>query len=124
MSTFGDNLKALRLSRGYSQDRFAKEIGSNQVNVSSWETGYRTPTLATIRGIAETFHVPLSSLISVESTGIEDDLVKEISDIIKSQPKMKTILDRARFMSPRDLDAIIGVMDAILRNRIPVGEKE
>ena len=68
MPTFAENLRQLRKSRGYSQDRFAKMIGSNQVTLSSWEVGYRMPSLATIQEIADTFNVPLSSLISIQDS--------------------------------------------------------
>ena len=117
MPTFGENIKELRKSRGYSQEKFAKVIGSNQVVVSSWEVGSRMPTLATIRGIADTFKVPLSSLISLEESGMEDDYVREIADVLQRDPKIRMHFDRARFMSASDLDAILGVVNAITRER-------
>lgn len=117
MPTFGENLKNLRKSRGYSQDRFAREIGSNQVNVSSWELGTRMPNLATIKHIADTFHVPLSSLISMEDTGKEEDFIAEVADALRNNPKIRMLFDRARFMSSSDLDAVLGVVEAITKER-------
>lgn len=118
MPTFGENLRKLRTSRGYSQDKFAKEIGSNQVNVSSWEVGTRMPNLATIRHIADTFKVPLSSLISLESTGLEDDYVREIADMLQQNPSIRMLFDRAKYMSQSDIDAVLSVVDAITKERI------
>ena len=118
MASFGDNLRNLRKSRGYSQDKFAKIINSNQVNVSAWELGTRTPGLATIRHIAETFKVPLSSLISIDSTGMNDDYVHEVADMLQRDPKIRLLFDRAKFMSSKDLDAVLGVVDAITRERV------
>lgn len=117
MSTFGENIKELRKSRGYTQDKFAKVIGSNQVNVSAWEVGTRVPTLATIRHIADTFKIPLSSLISLEDSGMEDDYVREIADMLQRDPKVRMLFDKARFMSSSDLDAVLGVVNAITRER-------
>ena len=118
MPTFGENLRELRKSRGYSQDRFAKEIGSNQVNVSAWELGTRKPYLETIKHIAKTFHVPLSSLISIEDTGVEDDFVREVADVIQRDPKVRMLFDKVRYMSSADLDTILNVANALSRNQV------
>lgn len=118
MATFGENLKQLRLSRGYSQDRFARVIGSNQVNVSAWELGTRMPKLSTIRHIADIMRVPLSSLISLESTGIDDDYVQEVADMLRKNPKIRLLFDRTKYMSNDDLDAVLAVVQAITRERI------
>ena len=117
MPTFGENIRALRKSRGYSQDRFARIINSNQVNVSAWEVGSRVPTLSTIKHIAETFHVPLTSLISSDTTGMEDDYVQEIAEIIRKDPKIRLLFDKAKFMTQNDLDVVLGVVNAITKER-------
>ena len=109
MSTFGENIKELRTSRGYTQDKFAKVIGSNQVNVSAWEIGTRTPTLATIRRIANTFKVPLSSLISVSDSQIEEDFEAEVSDVVRRDPKIRELFERVRYMSDEDLTVVLTV---------------
>ena len=118
MSTLGDNLRKLRTSRGYSQDRFAREIGSNQVSVSAWELGTRTPNMETVKHIAMTFHVPVTSLLSVEESGHDDDFVREVSDVLRENPKVRLLFDRARYLSSSDLDAVLCVVDAITRERV------
>ena len=116
MPSFGENLRNLRQSRGYSQDKFAKTIGSNQVNVSAWELGTRMPNLATIRHIADTFKVPLSSLISMEETGIEDDYVRQIADLLQQNPKLRTLVDKARYLADADLDVLVSMANALTRD--------
>ena len=118
MPSFGENLKALRKSRGYSQDKFARAINSNQVNVSAWELGTRMPNLATIRHIADTFKVPLSSLISMEESGLEDDYVREIADMLQHNPQIRMLFDRAKYMSQSDIEAVLSVVDAITKERV------
>jgi len=118
MSTFAENLRTLRKSRGYSQDKFARLIGSNQVTLSSWEVGTRVPALSTIQEIADTFHVPLSSLISIQDTGMDDDYVREVADMLQRDPKIRLLFDRAKFMSQNDLDAVLSIVDAITRERV------
>ena len=116
MPTFGENLRELRKSRGYSQDKFAKVIGSNQVNVSSWEVGTRMPNLATIRHIADTFKVPLSSLISLESTGMDDDFVQEVADLLRERPKLRSLFDRVRYLPEDDLDVLLSMANALTKS--------
>lgn len=117
MSSFGENLKALRMSRYLTQERFAKLAGTNQANVTAWERGTRMPNLQTIQGIADTFKVPLSSLISIKDTGYEDDYVREVADVLQHDPKIRLLFDRAKLMSPSDLDAVLAVVNAISKER-------
>lgn len=117
MPTFGENLRELRKSRGYSQDRFAKIIGTNQVNVSAWELGTRKPTFATIKHIAETFNVPLSSLISITDTGTNDDYLQEIAELLQRRPSVRLLFDRAKYMSEDDMSAVLSIVNAITRER-------
>ena len=118
MPTLGENIKELRKSRGYSQDRFAREIGSNQVNVSAWEIGARTPTLLTIKHIADVFHIPLSSLIPLETSGNEDDADRELLDIIQTNPMIRELVDKTRYLSDTDLQTVLNVIEALTRTRV------
>lgn len=122
MSTFGENLRELRRSRGYTQDRFARICGTNQVNISAWEIGSRMPSISTIRRIADTFHVPVSSLISIEDSGMQDDLVQQVTDLFKQKPKLRTLISKAQYLSDYDLDVLIQVAVAVSREREETGE--
>lgn len=115
MSTFGENLKELRKGRGYTQDKFARAIGSNQVNVSAWELGTRMPALATIQHIADTFKVPLSSLISIESTGHEEDFLQEVADVIQRDQKVRMLFENIRYMPSEDLDVVLSVATSLAK---------
>lgn len=116
MSTFAENLRLLRKSRGYSQDKFARLIGSNQVTLSSWEVGSRIPSLSTIQGIADVFHVPLSSLISIQDSGLDDDLVREVADLVKAKPKIKELLEKIKYLSDEDLEVVFIVASALTKD--------
>lgn len=118
MPSFGDNLRELRKSRGYSQDKFAKLIGSNQMTLSSWEVGTRMPALSTIQRIADTFHVPLSSLIALDSTGKEEDADRELLDLIKAKPMIRELVDKARYLSDDDMSTILNVAQALVRAKV------
>ena len=45
--------KEMRLSRGLSQEEFAKEIGVCSQCISNWETGISNPSLSNIKKIIE-----------------------------------------------------------------------
>ena len=123
MPTFGENIRNLRKSKGFTQDRFAREISNNQVNVSAWELGTRVPTLATIRHISEVFRVPISSLISYDESGLEDDYIREIADAIKQNPKLRRLFDHAKFLSDADLDAIMVLVNALTQKNPSSGNQ-
>ncbi len=50
-------LKVLRVEKGMSQKDLAKALGTNQANVSAWETGRATPRPPMMQKIADYFHV-------------------------------------------------------------------
>ena len=118
MATFGENLRALRKSLGYSQERMAEVLKSNQTNISGWELGYRTPTFETIKQIAKIFNVPVSSLISLETSGYADDEDRELLDIIKTNPKIREIVDKTRYLSNADLNMLLDMVGALTRTRL------
>ena len=123
MPTFGENLRALRKSRGYTQQKFADAIGSNQANITSWEIGNRMPNLATIQMIAETFKVPLSSLISIGDTGEDDDFITELADTMKREPKLRVLFDRVKDLNQDDVRVLIRIAQAFANERIEFGDK-
>ena len=122
MSSFGDSIRAIRQSRGYTQEQFSKIIDSNQATLSAWERGDRIPTMENIRKIAETLMIPMSSLISVSDTGNSDDLVTEIADAIKNQPKLRVLFDKVRYLNQDDIRVLIRIAQAFANERIEFGE--
>lgn len=118
MASFGENLRALRKSRGYSQEKFAQVINSNQANVTAWERNTRTPTLKTIKEIADVFNVPVSTLLPLGDLGNDEDSDRELLDYIRSNKMVLEIVDKSRYMSDADLRMIIDVINALTRTRV------
>ena len=118
MPTFGENIRALRKSRGLSQAKFAELIGSNQMTVSSWEVGTRLPLVPTIRHIAEVFHVPVSTLMSFETSGEATDEDRELLDLIKQNPKIRQLVDKSRYLSNADINMLLDVIGALTKTRV------
>lgn len=113
---FGTNIRNLRKSRGFSQDYFARTIGSNQMTVSSWEVGTRMPTINTIMHIAEVYHILFSSLISIRQTGHDEDCICEIAELLQISSKFRTMFDRVKFLNQDDLDLVIALINRMINN--------
>ena len=118
MASFGENIRALRKSRGYSQEKFARVINSNQANVTAWERGTRMPTLNTIKGIADVFNIPVSMLLPLGEVGTEEDADRELLDYINSNKLIRDIIDKSRYLSEADLRMILDVIEALTRARV------
>ena len=63
MSTFGENLKALRELNKLSQKEFANKLGTTQQRVSEWECNKVEPSLFNILKIIKVLNVSFEDLI-------------------------------------------------------------
>ena len=110
---FGENIRRLRVSRGYSQEKFAKECNKSQAVISSWEIGIRQPELDTIFEIADAFHVPVTSLIPVEATDEDMDIATHIAELVHPDPRLALLFEKALLADPDKLDVVLSMLDAI-----------
>lgn len=114
---FSEKLKQLRLSRGYTQQKLADALGASQSSITAWESENREPDFRTIERIAEYFHVPMSSLLPSEE--IDDDYVHIVAEHLHTNPKLRILFERSKFLADKDLDALITIVNAIQRERDP-----
>ena len=112
---FCDNLKNLRLQRGYTQQKLAKMLGTSQSSITAWENATREPDFRTIQKLADFFRVPLSALLPSDDT--MDDSVGRIAESLHQNPKLRLLFDRSKFLSDSDLDAVLSVVNAISKER-------
>lgn len=59
---FGETVRALRKSQGFSQEEFADHAGIHRTYMGGIERGERNPTLTTISRIAKALDVPICEL--------------------------------------------------------------
>jgi transcriptional regulator with XRE-family HTH domain len=57
------NLRLLRQSKGWSQERLADEAGLHRTYMSDLERGARNPTIAVVEKLAVALGVPASRLL-------------------------------------------------------------
>lgn len=87
----GANLRKFRTSKGISLESLANEIGVSKLTLIKIEGGEANPTLSVIWKIANGLNIPVSSLLSMESTvsvARKEDGVKLISsnDVFAAEP--------------------------------------
>lgn len=115
--TFGENLKALRLGHGLSQEELAKLVGVRQVTVSSWERNFREPNFESCEKLADALNVPLSAIMIPRDKSADDDFIRAVADSLHNDPKRRLLFDLSLRASPSDMDAVLAVMKAIVGER-------
>ncbi len=81
--TFGQRLRQLRLSKGMTVVRLGEATGLSQAYISSLENGSRqSPTLKTIRRLAEALSVPVEELL--EDAGAHGKKLQYLSPDVSS----------------------------------------
>lgn len=116
---FGENLRALRKLRGYSQMKFAEVIGATQAAVSAWELGVREPEFSIVFGIAQQFHVPVSSLIPLEESGMDEDVVQKAADMLHRNPRLCVTFDKTKYFDEKQMGVVMSVIEAISKESDP-----
>ncbi|MEQ1718803.1 MAG: helix-turn-helix transcriptional regulator [Hyphomicrobium sp.] len=53
----GENVRRIRLKKGWTQERFAEVSGISQQYISSLESGRRNPTVVTLHELAQALGV-------------------------------------------------------------------
>lgn len=117
MASFGSEIKRIRLERGYSQEKFARLLDSNQSVISSWERDFRVPPVETIRQVANVLHVPFSSLVQQDGSVTADDASLKIAEALQTNQKLRQLFDRAQYLSDYDLNVLLTVATALSKDR-------
>lgn len=134
MATFGEKLKAVRLSRDMSQDDIAKILNTTKQSISRYETETNSPRLDTVADIADKLGIELSLFIN-DKYSVEDVLnyrksvlLEERSDMyyvdqdarlaaneIFKNPDMRLLFNAARDVSADDLRSVAAILESLKR---------
>ena len=63
----GQNVRRIRLKKGWTQERFAEVSGISQQYISSLESGRRNPTVVTLHELAQALEVSPIELLKADS---------------------------------------------------------
>lgn len=61
-----EKIQKLRKEKGLTQEQFAEQLFVSRTAVSKWETGRGTPSIESLKQIADLFHITLDQLLSAE----------------------------------------------------------
>lgn len=75
-----ENIKAIRQSKGLSQDELAIKLNVVRQTVSKWERGLSVPDSDILISISEALETPVSTLLGETVTEPEADSLKAISE--------------------------------------------
>ena len=80
---FGENLKSIRKSKGYTQEELAIKLNVVRQTVSKWEKGLSVPDADILVRIAETLDTDVSVLLggSVEKETDKDAVAEQLAKI-------------------------------------------
>lgn len=113
-----ENIKALRKSKGLSQEELAIKLNVVRQTVSKWENGLSVPDSSMLISISRVFEIPVSTLLGETITESKADDLKAISEKLevinlqlaqRKEMKRKTL--RGIFIS---LCIIIGIISIVL----------
>ncbi len=113
-----ENIKAIRKSKGLSQQELAVKLNIVRQTVSKWEQGLSVPDSDMLISLSEALETPVSTLLGETVIETEIDTLKAISEkleVINLQlARRKTMRRKIIHCSLISLCAIIVIVSAIL----------
>ncbi|MBE5803348.1 MAG: helix-turn-helix transcriptional regulator [Clostridiales bacterium] len=121
---FKDLVRLRRQELGLTLDDVAKAVGVGKATVQRWESGnINNPRRDKIARLAQVLGISPMELVDAAdmaaSQAPDTEYIREISEALQHNPKLGLLFDRSRKMSESDLDAILGIAAAILKERDP-----
>ena len=110
MSSFGENLRKIRIERGMSQEELAALLGTSKQVISRYETGQRSPKVTVVAEYADKLGIAISALTS----NVFDYLKQGLS----SSPAASAMLGEIRdglldYCGDPDRDALLQAYDGL-----------
>ena len=97
----GIRIRTMRKSRGMTQEDLAKAICQSASSITMYETGRRAPDYETLEALADTFNVPMSSLVSEEISAPEmhDDEIRLLIPGVSKLPSEQVERTKKAFLA-------------------------
>ena len=113
-----ENIKALRKSKGLSQEELAIKLNVVRQTISKWEQGLSVPDANMLISISEVFEIPVNTLLGETITESKVDDLKAISEkleVINLQlAQRKNIREKIVRWLLISLCAVIVIISAVL----------
>lgn len=120
--SIGLRLKQARIRCGLKQEELARAVGVTKGAIGNYETGVSSPKEPVLIRLMQVLGIDANYLYQDYVDFDESksrDYIREVSEALQHNPKLGLLFDRSRKMSESDLDAILGIAAAILKERDP-----
>lgn len=88
----GQRIKAIRKSKGITQEQLAESVGIGTANISYIETGRFAPSIENFEKIAEALSVEPHELYNFGTLKSSADMKKELFSILESDEKLLKLM--------------------------------
>lgn len=130
--SFGENLIALRVSRGVSRKELAEMLGIPYTTLRNYETDQREPGHSLLIQIATIFSVSVDELIGHKNKtapSLSDEAVKVGTAYDEAQPGVKFSVRKLLDLEPQTVPAAarggnLREVEAISKNELPEKDSE
>lgn len=88
ITTLGDRIKAIRISKGLTMEEFANLLQANKSNVSIWESNKSKPNTKRLQEIAKLGQISVYDLLSGDSEQVIYDNLNEFVNFFTADKDM------------------------------------
>ena len=112
---FVKNLRYLMDARGITQADICRELNVSSATASDWCTGKKYPRVDAMQRLADLLGVMFSTLTT--ESGIQDYEDQNRLEALHQNPKLRLLFDIQKNLDDSDLNAVLGVVNAIAKER-------
>ena len=112
---FVKNLHYLMEAKGVTQADICRELNVSSATVSDWYTGKKYPRIDAMQHLADLLGVRFSTLTT--EGGIQDYEDLQMIEALHQNPKLRLLFDITKNLNDSDLNAVLGVTQAIAKER-------
>lgn len=112
---FVKNLRYLMEARGITQADICRELNVSSATASDWCTGKKYPRIDAMQHLADLLGVMFSTLTT--ENGIQDYEDQNRLEALHQNPKLRLLFDIQKNLDDSDLNAVLGVVNAIAKER-------
>lgn len=112
---FVKNLHYFMEAKGITQADICRELNVSSATVSDWYSGKKYPRVDAMQHLADLLGIRFSTLTTED--GIRDFEDNARLEALHQNPKLRLLFDIQKKLSDSDLNAVLGVTQAIAKER-------
>jgi len=112
---FVRNLRYLMEAKKITQADICRELNVSSATASDWCTGKKYPRVDALQRLADLLGVRFSTLTT--ENGLTDYEDQQRIEALHQNPKLRLLFDIQKTLDDADLNAVLGVVNAIAKER-------